>query len=102
MEWLKVKTWVQAPVLQKKVTLEVCWCTPVIPATQEAELGVSPSETSTGKSTRSYLRNQLKVKGLGPGSRGKAPPNKHEALSSIPRTEKKRHKKFHLQKISSF
>jgi hypothetical protein len=44
---------------------------PVIPAIWEMELGESESEASLGKSTRSYLKNNLKsAKGLGYGSSG--------------------------------
>jgi hypothetical protein len=34
---------------------------PVIPATQEAEVGRAPLEASPGKSERSYLKNKLGV-----------------------------------------
>jgi hypothetical protein len=40
------------------------WWMPVTPATLEAEVGGSPSETTPGKSTRSYLKKKLKTKGL--------------------------------------
>jgi hypothetical protein len=41
----------------------VWWITPVIPATQEVELGGLLSEISLGKSTRPYLKkNKLKKK----------------------------------------
>jgi hypothetical protein len=45
----------------------VWWCTPVIPATQEAEVGESKLKDSPDKdSTRPYWKNKLKKqKGLG-------------------------------------
>jgi outer membrane receptor for ferrienterochelin and colicin len=44
----------------------VWWCTPVIPATQEVKTEGSKLEASLGQvSTRPYLKNKLKAKGLG-------------------------------------
>jgi hypothetical protein len=40
---------------------------PVIPATQEAEMGGSWSEAAQTKSRKPYLKTKLKVKGLGEG-----------------------------------
>jgi hypothetical protein len=37
-------------------------CTPVIPATQQAEIGGSWYKASLGKSKRTYLKNKLKAK----------------------------------------
>jgi hypothetical protein len=37
---------------------------PIIPATQEVEVGGSWSEDSLGKNVKLYLKNELKAKGL--------------------------------------
>jgi hypothetical protein len=37
---------------------------PVTPATQKAEVGGSQSEVSKSKSKRSYMKNEVKQKGL--------------------------------------
>jgi hypothetical protein len=49
------------------------WYTHGIPATQEAEVGISWSEAGVGKSMRPYLKNKLKAKGLEYGSSGIEP-----------------------------
>jgi hypothetical protein len=42
------------------------WHTPVIPTPQQqAEVGVLQYKNGLGKSARPYLKNKLKVKGLG-------------------------------------
>jgi hypothetical protein len=40
------------------------WCTPVIPASQEAEVGGSPSKAGPRKKIRDIKQNKLKPKGL--------------------------------------
>jgi hypothetical protein len=57
---------------------------PVIPATQEAEVGGSQSKSSSGRSTRPYLKNKLKAR----RTKGVAQvvehlPLRYETLSSI-------------------
>jgi hypothetical protein len=41
------------------------WCTSVVPATQEVEVGGLWSEATLGKRTRPYMKNKLKTKELG-------------------------------------
>jgi hypothetical protein len=60
---------------------------PVMPATQEAEVGGSWSKANQAKSMRPYLKNKLEnTKSLVCGS------SDREALSSIPSNTKKRKK----------
>jgi hypothetical protein len=40
------------------------WCTPVIPALQEAQVGGSKSQDSLGQKALPYLKNNLQQKGL--------------------------------------
>jgi hypothetical protein len=72
------------------------WCTPISPATQEAEVGGSWSEVGASKSTRPYLKYRLKAK----KTVVERLPSKCEALSSIPGTTKK--KKNRSQKPNKF
>jgi hypothetical protein len=44
----------------------------MVPATQETETGESQLEVSPGKTSRPYLKNNLKTKGLDYGSCGSA------------------------------
>jgi hypothetical protein len=53
----------------------------IIPATQEAEIGGTWSETGPDKSKRPFQRNKLKAKGLGV-SPVELLPNKRKTLSS--------------------
>jgi hypothetical protein len=43
----------------------VGWFILAIPATQEAEVGGSRPQASSGKSSRPYLKKQIKSKGTG-------------------------------------
>jgi hypothetical protein len=62
---------------------QVWWHTPIITATQEAEVGGLQSKASPGKSKRSYLENKLKAKGLG----SMVPAVEHFLASTMPRVK---------------
>jgi hypothetical protein len=69
---------------------QVQWYMPVIPATQETGVGGSQSEASLGKSIRLFLKNKLKAKDWGVTQVVELLLSQCEALSSIPRTTKKK------------
>jgi hypothetical protein len=53
--------------LGKTVTVPkrlACWYFPVIPASQEVEVGGLWAKAHPAKSTKSYLKNKLNAKGL--------------------------------------
>jgi hypothetical protein len=60
------------------------WYMPVIPATQEVEVGGSQSKCGSGKSMKHYLKHKLTAKGLEHGSSDRAPPAMFKALGLIP------------------
>jgi hypothetical protein len=69
------------------------WYMPVFLATLEVEVGESQSEAGLGKSTRLYLKNKLKLKGLGlwlVSQVVECLPSKCMALCSILSTTKKK------------
>jgi hypothetical protein len=62
------------------------WHTPVIPATEEAEVErIMSFRPAEAKLARPYLKNKIKTKGL---SNGREP--KHKALGSIPSTAERK------------
>jgi hypothetical protein len=103
-KWLKVRPWVQAPVPQKKkkpknlrlrtflfMLIRDLWpgmlASPVVPATQEVEVGGSWSKaTEAINSLRPYWKTNQKPKDLGHTQVAEYSFSKSEALCSIPST----------------
>jgi hypothetical protein len=70
---------------------QVWWFTTVIPDTQEVEKD-HELEGSLGKVSKPCLKNEIKTKGLGHGSSGRALLSKKEALTSTGGREGEREK----------